>query len=347
MSDLPATQRAAVYYANDDVRLETRPVPEIGPGEMLVRIRASGLCGSDVLEWYRKAKAPIVLGHEVAGDVVRVGEGVASVAVGDRVAVNHHVPCNTCHWCLAGKHTACETLHTTSFDPGGFCEVVRVPALQVDRGTYPLPETVSYEEGSFVEPLACVVRGQRSVGLRPAQSVAVLGAGVSGVLHLALARACGAGRLLATDVDPWHLEAARRFGADEAFDACGDVPARLRKANGGRGLDLVIVCCGAPAAFRQALQAVDRGGTVLCFATTEPGVELPVPINDFWRNDITLKPSYGNSPGDAHIALELIRARRVPVAEMITHRLPLARTAEGFALMAGPGGEKLKVVIEP
>jgi len=346
MPDLPTTQRAAVYYRNLDVRIEERPVPSVGPGELLVRIEASGICGSDVLEWYRMKKAPVVLGHEVAGVVVRVGEGVERYREGDRVAVNHHVPCNTCRYCLAGKHTACETLHTTNFDPGGFCEYVRVPALQVDRGVYPLPEGVSFEEGSFVEPLACVVRGQRSAGLRPGQTVAVLGSGISGVLHIALARACGAGRIVATDVAPARLEMARRFGAAEVCDARDDVPAFVQSAL-GRPADLVVVCTGARSAFEQALRCVDRGGTVLCFATTDPGVELSIPINEFWRNDITVKPSYGNAPYDAVVALDLIANRRVPVAEMITHRLPLEETPRGFAMMASPGGDHLKIVILP
>jgi L-iditol 2-dehydrogenase len=347
MGKIPETQRAAVYYRNSDVRIEERPVPKIGPGELLVKIRASGICGSDVLEWYRIKKAPIVLGHEVAGEIVAVGDGVTRYRVGQRIAVSHHVPCNTCHYCLAGYHTACETLHTTNFDPGGFAEYVRIPPLQADRGVFLLADHVTFDEGSFFEPLACVVRGQRSAGLRPGQTVAVLGAGISGALHIALAKALGAGRIIATDISEFRLGLARRFGADAVFDANDDVPRRVREANGGRPADLVVVCAGALAPFKQALASVDRGGTVLCFATTDPGVELPVPLNEFWRNDVTLKPSYGNSPYDAKVALELIAARRVPVADMITHRLPLEETPHGFRLMSTPGGEHLKVVIRP
>jgi len=347
MQEIPDTQRVAVYYRNSDVRIEERPVPKIGPGELLVRVRASGICGSDVLEWYRIKKAPIVLGHEVAGEVAAVGEGVTRWRVGQRIAVSHHVPCNTCHYCLAGYHTACETLHTTNFDPGGFAEYVRIPLLQADRGVFPLADNVSFEEGSFFEPLACVVRGQRSANLRPGQTVAVFGAGISGVLHIALAKALGAGRIVATDISEFRLNQARRFGADVVFDAKDDVPRLVRESNGGRPADLVVVSAGALSAFKQALASVDRGGTVLCFATTDPGVELPVPLNEFWRNDVTLKPSYGNSPHDAKVALELIAARRVPVADMITHRLPLEDTPKGFRLMSTPGGEHLKVVILP
>jgi len=346
MTNLPDRQRAAVYYRNSDVRIEERPVPRIGPGELLVQIFASGICGSDVLEWYRIKKAPIVLGHEVAGRIAAVGEGLARYRVGQRIAVSHHVPCNTCHYCLAGYHTACETLHTTNFDPGGFAQFVRIPPLQADRGVFVLPDHVTFEEGSFFEPLACVVRGQRSAALRPGQTVAVLGSGISGVLHVALAAASGAGRIVATDVAAHRMEFARRFGAAEVCDARDDVPAFVR-ASLGRPADLVVVCAGAPAAFQQALRCVDRGGTVLCFATTDPGVNLSVPLNEFWRNDITLKPSYGNSPYDAAVALALIANRRVPVADMITHRLPLAEAPKGFELMSTPGGEHLKVVILP
>jgi L-iditol 2-dehydrogenase len=338
--------RVAMYYNNRDVRLEEMPTPQIGPGELLVKVMASGICGSDVMEWYRIKKAPLVLGHEITGEIVEVGEGVERYQVGDRVFVSHHIPCNTCRYCLNGQHTVCETLHTTNFDPGGFAEYLRVPRLNVDRGVFLLPDEVSYEEGAFVEPLACVVRGQRVARLQPGQTVLVLGSGISGLLHIALARALGAGRIVATDVNEYRLKAAQRFGADVVFHAQEDVPARLRQANEDRLADLVIVCTGAFPAFTQALQSVDRGGTVLFFAPTEPGVDLPVPVNDFWRNGITLMPSYGNSPLDAVVAIELIRARRVPVGEMITHRLSLAETGLGFQLVA-EAGESIKVIIEP
>jgi L-iditol 2-dehydrogenase len=338
--------RVAMYYNNRDVRLEEMPTPQIGPGELLVKVMASGICGSDVMEWYRIKKAPLVLGHEITGEIVEVGEGVERYQVGDRVFVSHHIPCNTCRYCLNGQHTVCETLHTTNYDPGGFAEYLRVPRLNVDRGVFLLPDEVSYEEGAFIEPLACVVRGQRVARLQPGQTVLVLGSGISGLLHIALACALGAGRIVATDINEYRLNAAQHFGADAVIHAQEDVPARLRQANEGRLADLVIVCTGAFSAFLQALQSVDRGGTVLFFAPTEPGVELPVPVNDFWRNGITLMPSYGNSPLDAVVAIELIRARRVPVGEMITHRLSLAETGLGFQLVA-EAGESIKVIIEP
>ena len=338
--------RAAVYYSNSDVRLEERPRPEIGDGELLVKVVASGICGSDVLEWYRIKKAPIVLGHEIAGEIVEVGAGVERFQAGERVFVSHHVPCNTCWYCLNGNHTVCETLHTTNFDPGGFAEYLRVPPINVDRGTFLLPDNMSYEEGAFVEPLACVIRGQRVAAFRPGQTVLVLGSGISGILHVMLAKAQGAGLIIATDVSEYRMQKAAEFGADAVVSATDDVPARVRELNGGRPADRVVVCTGAFPAFMQALNAVDRGGTVLCFATTDPGVELPVPINDFWRNGITVMPSYANSPYDGEIAIKLIAAGRVPVADMITHRLGLAEAGLGFQLVAD-AQNSLKVIIEP
>ena len=338
--------RVAVYYNNRDVRIEERPRPQIGPGELLVKVIASGICGSDVLEWYRIKKAPIVLGHEITGEIAEAGADVARFNVGDRVFVSHHVPCNTCWYCLHGNQTVCETLHTTNFDPGGFAEYLRVPPINVDRGTFILPPEVSFEEGAFIEPLACVIRGQRMARLQPGQTAAIIGSGISGLLHLLAARASGAGRILATDISEYRLDKARELGADAVIHAREDVPARVRELNGGRPADLVIVCAGALSAFMQALKSVDRGGTILCFATTDPGVELPIPINEFWRNGITVMPSYANSPYDAQVAINLLRARRVDVRPMITHRLGLAETGLGFQLVVN-AADSLKVIIEP
>jgi L-iditol 2-dehydrogenase len=336
-----------MYYNNNDVRLEEMPTPKIGPGELLVKVHASGICGSDVMEWYRIDKAPLVLGHEIAGEVVAVGDGVERYKEGDRVSAAHHVPCNTCHYCLSGHHTVCDTLRQTNFEPGGFAEYIRLPAINVDHGVFLLPDEVSFEEATFTEPLACVLRGQRMARMQSGQSVLVIGSGIAGLLHVQLARAVGASRVMATDIVDRRLEAARRFGADAAIHAEEGVPARLRQENDGWLADLVIVCTGAMPAITQALESVERGGTVLFFAPTSPGVTIPISINDlFFRNDITLTTSYAGSPADYAATLELIRARSVRVREMITHRLPLAETGLGFQLVA-KAQDSIKVIIEP
>lgn len=338
--------RVAMYYNNRDVRVEELPVPQIGPGEILVKVVASGICGSDVMEWYRIKKAPLVLGHEIAGEIVKVGEDVDKYKVGDRVFVSHHMPCNTCRYCLNGYHTVCDTLHTTNFDPGGFAEYLRAPQLNVDRGVFLLPDEVSYENGTFVEPLGCVIRGLRMAGFKPGQSILILGSGISGLLHVLLVRALGAGKIVTTDINDYRLKAAKDYGADAVIHANEDIPVRFREVSDGRLADLVVICVGALSVFSQALHCVDRGGTVLFFAPADPGVELPVPVNDFWRNGITLLPTYGASPLDCAQAIELIGAGRVPVSKMVTHRLSLDETALGFKLVAA-AKECIKVIIEP
>ncbi len=339
--------RVAMWYNNRDVRIEEMPIPQIGSGELLVRVEASGICGSDVMEWYRLDRAPLVLGHEIGGQIVAVGDGVKQYKEGDRLSAAHHVPCNTCYYCLSGHHTVCDTLRKTNFDPGGFAEYIRLPVINVDRGIFLLPDEVSYEEATFIEPLACVLRGQRLAHMQPGNSVLVIGSGIAGLLHVQLARTLGAGRLIATDINDYRLKAAQRFGADTTIHAAEDLSVRLRQVNQGRLADLVIVCTGATSAIVQALQSVERGGTILLFAPTGPGITIPISINElFWRNDITLTTSYAGSPADYQTALELIRAGTIPVRQMITHHLGLAETGLGFQLVAD-AEDSIKVIIEP
>ncbi len=338
--------RVAVYYNNHDVRLEERPVPRIGPGELLVKVMASGICGSDVMEWYRIKKAPLILGHEIAGEIVAVGEGIGQFKIGDRVFISHHVPCDACHFCLSGRHTVCDTLRNTNFDPGGFAEYIRVPQINVRNGTFILPEELSYEEGSFIEPLACVIRGQERAKLEPGQSVLVIGSGISGILHIQLARTYGAERITATDLNQYRLDAARRFGADLVLHSSEDIPTRLRESNNGCLADLVIVCAGAPAAITQALASVERGGTILFFASLMASETYPIPIYDLWKDNLTLTASYAGGPSDILKAIELIRTKQIDTVGMITHRLGLAETGIGFQLVA-EAQDSLKVIIEP
>ncbi len=339
--------RVAMWYNNRDVRVETMPVPKIGPGEILVRIIASGLCGSDGMEWYRLHKAPLVLGHEVAGEVVEVGKDVSTIQIGDRVSVAHHVPCNTCHYCLNGHHSACKTLQSTNFDPGGFCEYVRVPAINVERGVFKFLENVSYEDATFIEPLGCVVRGQRLARLRPGNTVLVVGCGISGQLHIMTARTMGAGRIIVMDTIDFRLKMAQKFGADAVIAREENVPEQVRELNDGRLADQVIICRAKW--VPQALQSVERGGTALFFAGAREDDKIPIPINDlFWRTEITLTSSYAGPPADSIAALNLIRSKRVPVNEMITHRMPLKDMVEGIKLLTHPAEhDSMKIVIDP
>lgn len=339
--------RVAMYYANNDVRLEEMAKPVIAAGEMLVRIEASGICGSDVMEWYRIHRVPLVLGHEIAGTVVEAGRDVTRFKTGDRVAVAHHVPCGKCRYCLDGHETVCDTLRKTNFDPGGFCEYVRVPAINVEKGAFPLPDKVSFEDATFIEPLACVLRGQRLARIKKGKTVLVVGSGISGLLHIKAARATGAGRIFTTDISNFRLDAAKSSGADHVMNAKEYSPEKLRELNGGYLADLVIICASAQSAFEQALRSVERGGTVLIFSAAGKGALLPVPANDiFWRSEVTVMSSYAGSPQDHLDALDKICLEKIKVCDMITHRLGLGETGLGFRLVS-EAKESIKVIIQP
>jgi len=336
----------AMYYNNSDVRIEEMPIPEINDNELLVKVKASGICGSDVMEWYRIKKAPLVLGHEMTGEIVQVGKNVKKYKIGDRVFVSHHVPCNTCRYCLDDQHTLCDTLHSTNFYPGGFAEYLRVPEINVDRGVFLLPKGMSYDEGVFIEPLACVVRGMRIVGMKPGASVLVIGSGIAGLLHIKLTRALGAGRVIATDIDEYRLEKAKKLGADMVINAKENVTEKTKKFNDGRLADLVILCTGEMTAVKQAINSVDRGGTLLFFAPTEPGLEIPFPLFDLWNKGVKMVSTYAGGPRDIADAIELIRFKKITVTDMISHKFPLSEAAKGFKLV-DQAQESIKVVLYP
>jgi L-iditol 2-dehydrogenase len=337
---------AAVYYNNKDVRIQEMPTPEISSDEFLLKVMASGICGSDVTEWYRVPKAPVILGHEATGIIEKTGEKVTQFQVGERVFVSHHVPCNKCHYCLSGHHTACETLHTTNYYPGGFAQYIRLPKINVEQGTYRLPMDMSFEEGTFIEPLACVIRGQRLAGIRKEDTLLIIGSGISGLLHTKLAKLKNVQKIIVADINPHRLEMAKEFGAQHTINAKENLVQNLKEANEGRLTDKVIVCTGAKQAALTALDCVDKGGTILFFAVPDPTVKIPVPITSFWRNEITIKTSYGAAPNDLQESLAILSQKKLEVKDMITHRLNLQQTAEGFRLTA-EADKSLKVIIEP
>lgn len=339
--------RVALWYRNNDIRIVDRPTPKIGPGEILMKVRASGICGTDVMEWYRIDRAPLVLGHEVAGEVVEVGEGVLSYKVGDRIVAAHHVSCNSCSYCFSGHETVCDTLRSTSFDPGGFSEYIRLPRINVEKGVFKLTDDVSYDEGTFVEPLACVLRGQKLAGQGPGKSVFVIGSGISGLLHIKLAAALGSGAIMASDISDHRLKKAVDFGAKKVFKPGDCTPSNIREANNGRLADIVIICAGAPAVTSQALSLVERGGTVLFFAAQSPDALIDVPINDiFWRSEVTLTSSYAGSQSDHETALELIRSGRLDVKDMITGRIGLEDIEGGFKQVL-EADISIKIIVDP
>ena len=334
--------KAAVWYHNRDIRIEERPLPAPGPREIRVKVHAAGICGSDVVEWYRLPRAPLVQGHELGAEVVEMGAEVTGFHVGDRVFVAPKVPCLECKYCRDGHFPQCSEIRERL--PGAFAEYVVVPPAVVERGTYRLPASLSFEVATFIEPLACVVRSQRLAGVADGRSVLVLGSGMSGLLQIQVAKRQGC-RVAATDVDPGRLERARALGADLTVAAADDVPARIAEAWGGKA-DVVILCTAALPAIEQAWAAVDKGGAVVFFAVPSPEKTVTVPLNAFWTREIRILTSYYCGPPDIEASMQLLAAGEIDVGSLITHRLPLRETARGFELVL-EGRQALKVIIEP
>jgi len=334
--------KVSMWHNNHDIRLEEVPTPSPGPGELLVKVLACGICGSDIVEWYRLPRAPLVQGHEVGVEVVECGDGVTQFSPGDRLFIAPKVPCMECDYCQQGHHPQCTSVKDRL--PGGFAEFMVVPKELVSRGAYRLPANVTDDQATFIEPLACAVRAQRLADAQPGQTVLVLGAGMSGLLHAKLAKLRGC-RVIVTDVNPWRLNLARRLGADEAIDATSDVPARLIETAGQKA-DVVMVTTSALPALEQAWDSVEMGGTVVLFTVPGPDQDVVVPLNDFWRKEVRILTSYYCGPPDLERALDLIATGALEVDDLITHRLPLKETAEGFRMLL-EGADSLKVIIKP
>jgi L-iditol 2-dehydrogenase len=237
-------------------------------------------------------------------------------------------------------------LHSTNFYPGGFAEYIRVPEINVDRGVFILPKEISYDEGVFIEPLACVVRGLKTAEMKPEQTVLVIGSGISGLLQIKLVKAWKARKILATDIEEYRLKAAKKFGADVVINAKDDVPEQIKKHHDGKLADLVIICTGAVSAVKQALKSVESGGTILFFAPTEPGIDIPFPLFELWNKQITMVSTYAGSPEDINTAIDLIKSKKVNVVDMISHILPLSEAAKGFQLVA-KAKDSMKVILKP
>lgn len=307
-----------------------------------MKVHACGICGSDIVEWYRLPRAPLVQGHEIGAEVAAVGSAVERFRPGDRVFIPPKIPCGSCVYCANGHFPQCTEIKERL--PGAFAEYVLVPEIFVQKGTYLLPDSISYEQSTFVEPLACAARAQRLAGVRKGHTVLVLGCGMSGLIHVKLAAARGC-RVAAVDVNPMKLDFARKAGAEMVVDGSEDVAAKLIAGN-GRKADIVLLCSSAIQAVNEAFRCVDKGGTLVLFAVPAPEEQVVVPVNDFWMKEITILTSYYCGPPDIIEAMGLIGSGAVTVDDLITHRLPLDDIVEGFRLVSD-GRESIKVIIKP
>jgi L-iditol 2-dehydrogenase len=366
--------KVAKLYSFNYIRIEDIPVPKIGPGDALIKTKASGICSGDVMPWYIEKKAPLVLGHEPAGEIVELGSSLirhpSSFSVGDRVFAHHHAPCLACRYCRRGDHVQCETWKNTKIVPGGISEYILIPEINLKNDTLKLPDNVSFEDGTLVEPTACVLKGFRRItpphlpldpslippllrgekkgskeGLLSERTVLIIGLGVMGLLNTLIAKKFGAGRIIGADKVPYRFKKAKEFGANDVIDVSKkSLVDSLRRLTDGEMADLVIVGPNSVEAMQDGLKSAGAGGTVLFFTPAKPGEMLTIDPNHLYFNDINIVTSYSCGPVETSEALKLIEEGAVRAEMLVTHKFPIEKTAEAFRLVA-EAKESLKVLI--
>lgn len=337
--------KAAKLYSFNDIRIEDIPIPEIGQGDALIKTHACGICSGDVMPWYIEKKAPVVIGHEPTGEIVEVGKDVTSFKPCDRVFTHHHAPCFTCRFCRRGDYVQCETWKNTRIIPGGISEYILIPKINLENDTLLLPDTLSYEDGTLIEPTACVVKALKRAGIRRGDTVLVIGLGFMGQLNVLLARKYGAGRIIGADMVQFRLNKAKELGADEVIDVSKDkLIDALKELTKGEMADVVIVGPNSADAMKQGIECAGAGGKVLFFTPAKPDEKLIIDPNELYFKDINIVTSYSCGPTDTVDALEIIESGIVRAEKLVTHRFPIEKTAEAFRLTA-EAKDSLKSVI--
>ncbi|MGO9605038.1 MAG: alcohol dehydrogenase catalytic domain-containing protein [Candidatus Binataceae bacterium] len=335
--------QVARLYDFGDIRVEESARPEVGPDDILVRASACGICSGDIMPWYIRRKAPLVLGHEPVGIVEETGASVRDFKPGERVYVHHHAPCFKCAACRRGEYVQCPTWRATNLKPGGMAEYFLVSAAN-QRDTLKLPDTVDDANGVLVEPAACVIKSLRRSGLKRGESILIIGLGIMGMMHVKLARHMGASMIIGADLFERRAIRARELGADHGIVVAGDnLIEQVREVTGGAMADVVIVGPGTGRAINTGIAAAGKGATVVQFTATPPEEEMIVRPHDLYFNETRLIPSYSCGPEETRESLALVEQGVINAAELVTHQFPLRRITEAFATAQKP--EALKVVV--
>jgi len=350
---IPSTMKAAVYRGVNDVRLEEVSVPEIGAGEILVRVHTCGICGTDLKKIATGShSAPRIFGHETSGVVAKIGPGVHDFEPGDRVVVFHHIPCRDCYYCRHKTFAQCSTYKkvgcTAGFEPsgGGFAEYVRVMGWIVEKGTVRIPEPVSYEQACFVEPVNTCIKGIQTLRLEPGETVLVIGQGPIGLILAVLARRAGA-RVVTSDLYPERLTISRSYGLEQTIDASrADTVKTIREMTEGRGADAVILAVGGTSLIRPAMDAARSGGRVLLFAQTARG-EATIDPAAVCVDEKSLLGSYSASVEVQEESVQFVMNREMDLERLISHRFPLSQSVEALDRAAHPQADSMKIVIQP
>ncbi|CUT05526.1 L-iditol 2-dehydrogenase [Candidatus Kryptobacter tengchongensis] len=337
--------KVAKLYDFGDIRIEEMDLPDINSDEMLVKVKACGICSSDTMKWYVKKKAPIVIGHEISGVVVEVGENVDKFKPGDRVFVHHHAPCMECRYCKRGNYVMCDVWKNSKIIPGGIAEFIKVPNVNLRNDTLKLPDHLSFEDGAIVEPVACSVKAFKRAGVKKGDYVVILGLGFMGQVNVKLAKFYGAELTIGVDKVKYRLEKAIENGADYVIDFSNEsVKEKVFEITGGYGADVVIVGPGTIEAIYSGLEIVAKGGKLVLFTPTPDDAILEIKPYEVYFKEISIIPSYSAGPDDTVEALELISKGIIKAEKFVTHRFKIENTLDAFMLTAS-AGESLKCMI--
>ena len=340
--------KASVCYKQNDLRTEDLPIPEISDNEVLIKMLACGLCGTDIQKIRGDTvNKPTVLGHEVVGEIVKKGKNVSKFEIGDRVITAIHVPCFTCHYCNKGHYTICEQFRTNNIDPGGFAEFIRIPELHLNHLTHKVSNNVTDEEATLIEPIACCLHGLKQADIRPNDSVLIMGAGTIGILHAQLAKIKGANKVIVSDMSKFKLQKALNVGCDYAINIKEkNIIDEVNKITDGQGVDVIVIAAGVSSLVADAVNMVRRAGKIIVFSGFDKNKLVTIDVSRFFKDEISIIGTYSVTPYEFPEALDLLEKRKLNTKEMITHVYPLNKLSETIDISTNPEQPVLKVIIK-
>ncbi|MBI0094099.1 MULTISPECIES: zinc-dependent dehydrogenase [Gilliamella] len=340
--------KASVCYKQNDLRTEDLPIPEISDNEVLIKMLACGLCGTDIQKIRGDSvNKPTVLGHEVVGEIVKKGKNVSKFEIGDRVITAIHVPCFTCHYCNKGHYTICEQFRTNNIDPGGFAEFIRIPKLHLNHLTHKVSNNVTDEEATLIEPIACCLHGLKQADIRPNDSILIMGAGTIGILHAQLAKIKGANKVIVSDMSEFKLQKALNVGCDYAINIKEkNIIDEVNKITDGQGVDVIVIAAGVSSLVADAVNMVRRAGKIIVFSGFDKNKLVTLDVSRFFKDEISIIGTYSVTPYEFPEALDLLEKRKLNTKEMITHVYPLNKLSEAIDISTNPEQPVLKVIIK-
>ena len=340
--------KASVCYKQNDLRTEDLPIPEISDNEVLIKMLACGLCGTDIQKIRGDSvNKPTVLGHEVVGEIVKKGKNVSKFEIGDRVITAIHVPCFTCHYCNKGHYTICEQFRTNNIDPGGFAEFIRIPELHLNHLTHKVSNNVTDEEATLIEPIACCLHGLKQADIRSNDSVLIMGAGTIGILHAQLAKIKGANKVIVSDMSKFKLQKALNVGCDYAINIKEkNIIDEVNKITDGQGVDVIVIAAGVSSLVADAVNMVRRAGKIIVFSGFDKNKLVTLDVSRFFKDEISIIGTYSVTPYEFPEALDLLEKRKLNTKEMITHVYPLNKLSEAIDISTNPEQPVLKVIIK-